>query len=168
MRFTPLLILLAALALIWSLFAPPEYGIPAQLGRHLGAFETEWIRAREQAAASQAKEIAEATAEVQRETYVTQKATDAEALVTQKQIQVVGETHFLHKWGAAAADVGCLLGHLGEVQGNQEAEKYKGLCGKSDDIRRAATEDYVDALEGNRTTVMEDMTRAFREAQRSE
>lgn len=169
MRFVPVLVVGASAAIVWSLFAPPEHSIPARLGKLLGSFEAEWMKAREDAAASQAEEIAAARARVERETYVTKKAADAEANVIQKQTQATSDSHWLQKWvGAPLADGICGLAVLGTMQGDKDVEKYLEFCSMGDGIRRGMAEDYADVLNDGRTTVMEDMTRAFREAQRTD
>lgn len=165
MQITTILTGAAAVAVAWTLLAPPQYTLPAQLGRLLGEFETQWTNARKEAVAAQAEEIASANARVERETYVAKIATDAEASVIQQQVQDTSATHWAARIGANLADIGCGFGILGSVQGNEASEKYLALCGMSDGARRNMALNYGEALNQGRTNVMEDMKRTFQRAQ---
>lgn len=160
-KFAAALLIGGAFIVGYNLVAPIEYTIPARLGRLLGEFEAQWTEARTEAVANQAQEIQEAEAEVQRKTMATARAIEAEADVMRRQVAATNSTHWLKSIGANIADGICGFGVLGAAVGTKDNEEFLAFCSVGDEVRRGMAEDYAETLNNSRSTIMEDMTRAF-------
>lgn len=158
---------LAGLALVvaWHLFAPVQLTFAPRLGQLLGTIESEWAKYRTPEIAAQIEALAEAEARVERLSFVTQRAAEVEAGIANRQATSTANTHFLQVIGANVADGICGVAVLGSMQGNPDAAQYMEFCELGDDIRRGMAGDYAEAMDGGRTSVMEDMMEAFRVGQ---
>lgn len=148
-----------------QLFIPPEHTLFARLGRIGGEMEKQWIDARTPAVATQAEEVGEAKDRVKRRTLATQKALETEQAIAQKQISEVHASNWVGRIAANVSTGMCALIEFGGTtpQDQAKAEKY---CGASREIRQDLTDSYSDAIDGQRTDVMREMTEKFRDAEK--
>ena len=149
----------------WNILAPAQFTIFPVLGQKLGALESNWLIARTPAAEAQAQALAQAEAEVERLTVLNQRAVELEAQIAQRQITSTSNSHWVKNFGANVSDFMCGVGVLGQFSNTENSEKFLEFCAVADDLRRSMAQDYGQALNGARSTVMQDMNRAFGEAQ---
>lgn len=155
----------AVIFIAWNILAPANMTIFPVLGQKLGALESNWLIARTPAAEAQAHALAEAEAEVERLTVLNQRAVELEAKIAQRQITSTSNSHWVKNFGANVSDFMCGVGVLGQFSNSENSEDFLEFCAVADSLRRSMAQDYGQALNDARSTVMQDMNRSFDEAQ---